>query len=223
MRARGSETSDIYGILPVKALSSAKRRLACCLSPAGRRVLMLHLYVAALGALLDVLPAEQVAVVSHDRDVLALARSRRARALLQCSYGLNQAVSEGQTWAADAGAGALLVLLADLPLVGADALREMLARRPSADRSVVLAPGQRGGTHALYVRPLGWLPFAFGAGSFERHASAALGAGAQISVYHSPALALDVDLEDDLDRALVLRPDLAERLKHERDSHIRHP
>jgi len=213
---------DIYGILPVKSLGRAKRRLAGCLSPAGRRQLMLALYMTGLDALTAALPAMQVAVVSHDETVLDVARRRGAYALPQAGYGLNAALEEGRAWALGQGARAVLALLADLPLVSGVELQAMI-ERSAGGREAILAPGQRGGTHALLLRPADWLAFAFGPNSFARYAARVRAAGGRLVVYASQALAFDIDLPEDWIEAQRLRPALTHMVLDATDRDLRHP
>jgi len=192
-----------FGILPVKSFRFAKQRLSSQLSPAARRALSQQLFQIAMQALCEVLPAGQIVVVSRDAEVLRMARQCSAQPLHQTSHGLNQALAEGEQWAMAAGADALLVLLADLPLVTGAALQEMLAKS-AGGQEAILARGQRGGTHALWVRPPGWLPFTFGTDSFARFTHHVSQAGARMVIHDSPALALDVDLPEDLERWATL-------------------
>ena len=197
----------VFGILPAKSLRYAKLRLSSHLALHARRELSIELFQIAMRAMGEVLPAGQIVVVSCDEMVLEMADQHGVSALHQSSQGLNHAVQEGQEWAIEAGAEALLIMLADLPLVTGDALWKMLAQS-TGGREAILARGQRGGTHALFLRPPGWLPFTFGQGSLARYVSRVSEAGAQLVIHDSPALALDIDLPEDLKQWAMLRPDL---------------
>jgi len=87
---------------------------------------------------------------------------------------------------------------ADLPLVSpadVNALIECAGDPPV----VVAAPDRRrDGTNALLVRPTGLIEYDFGPGSFQRHCERAKEAGARLEIFEHPALALDVDLPEDL-------------------------
>jgi len=63
-----------------------------------------------------------------------------------------------------------------------------------------LATDQQGdGTNAMFMRPPGLIPYAYGIGSFERHYQMAVEAGADVQVYRSDRMMLDVDLPSDLE------------------------
>ncbi len=64
---------------------------------------------------------------------------------------------------------------------------------------MVLAPDrQEDGTNILQVNPPGYIPFAFGVGSFRRHVMLAEESGATVKIYRSDRAALDIDTPDDL-------------------------
>jgi 2-phospho-L-lactate guanylyltransferase len=65
---------------------------------------------------------------------------------------------------------------------------------------VVIAPSRRlDGTNALFLRPPGLIPFAFGPGSLEQHQQAARAMGLEPVIYRSPTTALDLDVPMDLE------------------------
>jgi 2-phospho-L-lactate/phosphoenolpyruvate guanylyltransferase len=124
---------------------------------------------------------------------------------------LNRALEAARQKAIDAGAEAVLVLPADLPLATQDDLHALIAparRHSSPARSdrgiearppaVVLAPSHDGGTNALLLRPPGAIPFAFGPQSFDRHRDLAQAAGCALTVVRTPSLTYDLDLPEDL-------------------------
>lgn len=203
--------SGIWAALPVKELSRAKQRLAACLSPAERRLLVLAMLQSTSEALAPSIPANQTIVVSSDPEVLEWARNRDLCAQRQISQGLNHAIGEVEQAVMRAGGEVFLVVLPDLPLLVPADIHQMLLCLDGT-RQVVLAAGQRGGTHALAIQPPGWLRFAFGPDSLQRHAAAVLAQGGKLSHYTTPGLSFDVDTVDDLKLALEVRPELRRHL-----------
>jgi 2-phospho-L-lactate guanylyltransferase len=111
---------------------------------------------------------------------------------------LNQALQQATRAAVGSGASAVLVVPADLPLVTADDLRQLveLAGTPPV---VVLAPDRRqSGTNAMLASPAGLIEYSFGPSSFDRHRALGIAAGARVLVCDRPGLALDLDLPEDL-------------------------
>lgn len=186
-----------WAIIPVKHLDSAKSRLGPAVSLSERVSLSLKMLGRVLAAVSDV---EQVTalVVSRDSRALGLAVSSGVQTLEDRWNGLNPCLEGAAQWCAGKGARSLLVLHADLPLITPGDIRALLDMGLSTP-SVVLAPCRRNeGTNALFMRPPGIIPFAFGPGSFTAHQKLAFQRLVAAAVYRSPTIALDLDTEEDL-------------------------
>jgi len=188
-----------WAIVPVKPLRRAKSRLGSVLGAEERLALSREMLNRVLEALVGVPEIERTLLVSRDSEAMALARHHGARTLSERPpIDLNQALQQATRAAVGSGASAVLVVPADLPLVTADDLRELvsLAESPPV---VVIAPDRRqAGTNALLASPAGLIEYAFGPSSFDRHRALALAAGARVLVCDRPGLALDLDLPEDL-------------------------
>lgn len=196
---------SLHAIVPVKALERAKSRLASTLAPMERQELVLELLGRVLATLArsDV---ERVWVISPDPLVHTLAAERGATPLMDGAGDLNGALEQARAEVRRSGAGALLVIPADVPLLAPTDVAALKALLVSG-ADVALAPDRAGqGTNALALRASVTLPFAFGENSAERHLRLAAARGLVARTYHSPALALDVDDPASLARyrALVL-------------------
>ena len=188
-----------WAIVPVKPMRRAKSRLGSVLGADERLALSREMLNRVLEALVGVPEIERTLLVSRDSEAMALARHHGARTLSERPpIDLNQALQQATRAAVGSGASAVLVVPADLPLVTADDLRELvsLAESPPV---VVIAPDRRqAGTNALLASPAGLIEYAFGPSSFDRHRALALAAGARVLVCDRPGLALDLDLPEDL-------------------------
>lgn len=187
---------DTWLIVPVKALDRGKSRLIGALNPQERRELSRRLFERVLAAARTAGVLAATVVVSRDEEVLALARCGGAVALLEEAHGLNRALEQARRYAIAAGAGAVLVLPADLPLVTPGDIRRLC--KDAEEKAVVVAASADGGTNALLLCPPDALKFRFGPDSFRRHIEAAKRAGLPIQVYESATLAVDVDRPEDL-------------------------
>jgi 2-phospho-L-lactate guanylyltransferase len=189
-----------WAIVPVKPLRRAKSRLSSVLGAEERLELSREMLNRVLEGLAKVPEIERTLLVSRDSEAMALARHHGARTLSERPpIDLNQALQQATRAAVGSGASAVLVVPADLPLVTADDLRQLvtLAESPPV---VVIAPDRRqAGTNALLASPAGLIEYAFGPSSFDRHRALALAAGARVLVCDRPGLALDLDLPEDLD------------------------
>ncbi len=188
-----------WAIVPVKPLRRAKSRLSSVLGAEERLELSREMLNRVLEALAKVPEIERTLLVSRDSEAMALARHHGARTLSERPpIDLNQALQQATRAAVGSGASAVLVVPADLPLVTADDLRELVSLAESLP-VVVIAPDRRqAGTNALLASPAGLIEYAFGPSSFDRHRALALAAGARVLVCDRPGLALDLDLPEDL-------------------------
>lgn len=190
---------NVWAIVPVKPLNRAKSRLAEVLPPEDREQLAAGLLERTVRLLLPMPEIHGVLVISRDTKALALVRELGAQTVQESgnpelNTALYRATNALPVW----GAGAALVVPADLPLLQAEDIASIvtLGRFPS---TVVLAPDRREeGTNLLFVRPPGLIPYAFGGPSFDEHRRLAREAGATLHVYRSERVGLDLDLPDDL-------------------------
>lgn len=190
---------SVVAVVPVKDLWGTKSRLKPILNPGARAGLTLYMMGRVIRALIGA-GIEKVAVVSPDPIVLRTAADHGASSLPQQSSGLNPALDEGRRWAVEAGASALLVLPADLPLLEAEDVKAVLAEMGD-EPSVVISPdAAKAGTNALLLRPPDALPFLFGEASYDAHVRAAVERGVPVEIHEHTHLAFDLDTADDLDR-----------------------
>ncbi len=181
-------------VMPVKAFSQGKLRLAPSLDPATRSELARAMATQVLRAA-DPL---RCIVVCDDEDVRAWAERSGAEVLWTPGVGLNGAVEAGVARAGDSGIGNAIVAHADLPLA------TELAWVAAFD-GVTLVPDRHGdGTNVICVPTRSGFRFAYGPDSFARHQAEAARLGLATRVVTDVHLGWDVDVPNDLD----LSPDL---------------
>jgi 2-phospho-L-lactate guanylyltransferase len=175
-------------LVPVKAFSKAKLRLAPALTAADRASLarsMATRVVQSAGAL-------PVAVVCDDREVAAWARGLGALVIWEPGRGLNGAVQEGVSRLASLGVGLVVVAAGDLPL--ATDLGWV-----TRFEGITIGPDRRhDGTNVISVPASAGFAFSYGPGSFSRHLEEARRLGTATRVVHSSLLAWDIDVPEDL-------------------------
>lgn len=185
-------------LVPVKALSEAKSRLATHLTRHQRENLVLDMLYHVLQVLQESRALDQVSVVSSDHHVLAQARYWGAQALLEAMPGHNAALHAAALHEQEMGASALLTIAADLPLLHPNDIRAMLTQ--STAYPVVLASSRDGiGTNAILTHPPLALPYLFGVNSLKHYRHAASQQHLNSTIYSSIGLGLDIDTIDDLD------------------------
>ena len=191
-------------LIPVKNLSWAKQRLAAVLDQAARTAL-------AQAMLYDVLTA------LHTWKTRPAGGGRHERSLrgdLAAEYefevipdpanpGETGAIEMATRMCVERGEDNTLVIPADIPLIQAWELEEVLKHAP-AEGSVLVPAGDGRGTNAAYRRPANLFPLRFGNDSFKPHHAAAKATGKPWLVLNLPGIAVDVDNPADLQQLLAL-------------------
>ena len=188
-------------VVLIKDFDEAKQRLRPALGTKSRRRL------ARRNALLAVQAAaagDHVLVVAGGEEVAEMAAAWGAEDVLlePREEGQNVAAERGLERAVEAGAGAVLLLSSDLPLVTHEAVRVMLesASRLKPPVAVAVPAIGRGGTNALYLRPPKAIGMFFGDDSLAKFREDAEAKHVRFVLHHSDALALDLDEPSDLAR-----------------------
>lgn len=176
-------------LVPVKSFAVAKRRLATVLPPVTRARLARSMAERVLAAAAP-LP---VAVVCDDPEVAAWAAQHGAAVVWAPGLGLNGAVEAGVGALGRQGHRRVIVAHGDLPLATSLA---WLAAFPG----MTLVPDYRDdGTNVVCVPSDAGFRFAYGPGSFRRHAAKARRLGLAVRVVRDPRLGRDIDLPADLE------------------------
>jgi 2-phospho-L-lactate/phosphoenolpyruvate guanylyltransferase len=185
---RSSEVAPAAVLVPIKAFTRAKLRLAPALD-AGARALLAEQMAGRVLAAAAPLP---VTVVCDDGAVADWAVARGAAVVWTPGLGLNGAVQAGADALAAAGHLRVVVAHADLPLA------EGFGRVTGGDGVVVVPDRHDDGTNVLTVPAGAGFTFAYGPGSFRRHLAEADRLGLGVEVRRIPELMWDVDLPADL-------------------------
>ncbi|TMC84711.1 MAG: 2-phospho-L-lactate guanylyltransferase [Chloroflexi bacterium] len=187
-------------VVLVKDFDSAKQRLTPALGTRSRRTLArrnAHLAVSAAAA------GGHVLVVTGSDEVAEMAVAWGADVLVEPHEdGQNIAARRGIEQAQARGAGAVLLLSSDLPLVTPDAVARLLraAAQHASPVAVAVPAIGRGGTNALYLRPPDVIGLHFGDESLAQFQEDAEAREVEFVVFHSEAMALDLDEPSDLAR-----------------------
>ena len=171
-------------VVPLKRADERKTRLAGILSPAERTDLSERLARRVIDCLSAHPDVPQVFALSPDPVAGAQWVQDRGR-------GLNAELAAfRETWIA----ANVLVIHADLPLLGPDDISALIAAAKGG--RIALAPDRHGqGTNAAALPAGSRLAFRFGPGSFAAHIGQAAGHAVPV---HRPGLALDIDDPADL-------------------------
>jgi 2-phospho-L-lactate guanylyltransferase len=180
---------DGWGVLvPVKAFSAAKARLAPALDP-DRRALMARSMATRVVLAADPLP---VAVVCDDLEVAAWAESLGATVFWEPRRGLNGAVESGVARLAAGGTSNVIVVHGDLPFAHD-------LPRLAGFAGITLVPDRReDGTNVVCLPASSGFRFSYGPGSFARHRAEARRIHMDLQILHIASLAWDVDVPEDI-------------------------
>lgn len=184
-------------ILPAQRFEHAKSRLADVWTRAERARNAQWMLERVLTSIKSCGAIGQTTVLSDDAEVRAVAEAHGAQAQKDHpkiqGHGA-QLRAFGDALPADE---ALLILMSDLPLLDADALRAFLASCAAAD--VVLAPDRHDmGTNAAYFATHAHRRLHFGhEDSFLRHRGD-LATNARLRIHRAPAFQYDLDAPEDL-------------------------
>ena len=186
-------------LVPVKALAQGKSRLSVCLSPEARHALSRAMLTDVLTSARDAAGVDRVVVVSSDPTLLQLAHQLGAETVNEgYPRGLNGAAAVGTEFCMQLGATAVLILLADLPLVTANDV-ELIFRQINGGPQLVIVPCKEGeGTNALLRVPPEVVPTRFGGPSLEAHRNVAREYHIACQTIEIPHIAFDIDSSEDL-------------------------
>ena len=184
----GRAAPEAVVLMPVKAFSRAKKRLAPVLSPEGRAALAREMAEHVIKAAKP-LP---VVVVCDDEEVADWSENLGARALREPGLGLNGAVNVAVSQLDGEGYRRLVVVHSDLP-------RASKLGWLADIEGIALVPDRReDGTNAISLPAGAGFHFSYGPGSFLRHQDEARRTGLRWAVVRDPELAWDVDFPTDM-------------------------
>lgn len=202
---------SLWAIVPVKPLRRGKTRLASVLTEDEREILNLSLIGHTLDILTKINGIDEILVISSDTAVLALAREKGARTVMEDGNpGLNTALHRATMVAQMFAVQGVLVLPSDLPLLTVTDVEKIVSEAENAP-VVVIAPDRRNeGTNALLIKPIGLISYKFGDNSFEKHCQQAKKFNLPLKIIQSETIGLDLDIPEDLEHFQMFE----ERQKH---------
>jgi 2-phospho-L-lactate guanylyltransferase len=191
-------------LIPVKNLSGAKQRLASILDQPARTKLAQAMLEDVASAIHGWKNRPPVAFVSSDPYAVNLASKYRFEVIPDpANPGETGAIEMATRVCLERGAGFTLVIPADIPLIQAWELGEIVKQAPT-EGSVLVPAGDGRGTNAVLRRPADLFPLRFGNDSFKPHHAAAQATGKPCVVLQLPGIAVDVDNPSDLQQLISL-------------------
>lgn len=203
-------------LVPIKDTATAKQRLAGVLDQAARTELARAMLHDVLTALRNWENRPAVGIVTGDSYATNLAEEYGFEVIPDADNpGETGAIEMATQVCVEHGVNETLVIPADIPLIQASELEEILRNAP-AEGSVLVPAGDGRGTNAALRRPADLFPLKFGNDSFKPHHAAALATGRPCVVLKLPGIAADVDNPADLLQLISLPGETrAQRLARE--------
>jgi 2-phospho-L-lactate guanylyltransferase len=185
-------------LIPVKGLANAKQRLASLLDQPTRTKLAQAMLFDVLETLGTWVSRPEVSIVTNDPFAVELAGRFQFEIIADnANRGETDAIEMATRFCESRGVDSTLVIPADIPLIQASELEQILEAAPAG--GTVLVPATDGrGTNAAWRRPAGLFPLRFGNDSFKPHLAAARATQKPCVVLSLPGIALDIDNPSDL-------------------------
>ena len=203
-------------LVPIKDTAAAKQRLAGVLDQAARTELARAMLHDVLTTLHNWEKRPAVGIVTSDSYATKLAAEYGFEVIPDPDNpGETGAIEMATRVCVERGVAETLVIPADIPLIQASELEEVLRQAPP-EGSVLVPAGDGRGTNAALRRPANLFPLKFGNDSFKPHHAAAQATGKPCVVLKLPGIAVDVDNPADLLQLISLPGETrAQRLARE--------
>lgn len=185
-------------LVPIKDTATAKQRLAAVLDQTSRTELAQAMLHDVLSALHNWQGRPAVGIVTGDSYASCLAAEYGFEVIAdRDNPGETGAIEMATRVCVERGVEFTLVIPADIPLMEAWEVEEILRQAP-AEGSVLVPAWDGRGTNAALRRPGDLFPLRFGNDSFKPHHAAAQATGKPCVVLQLPGIAVDVDNPADL-------------------------
>lgn len=187
-------------LIPIKDTVLAKTRLKGLLSAEERQRLVWAMFEDVAAAVVESRGADRIVMVTSADSAVQHGRSRGWEILLEESQSSE---SDSVDWAskllASQGADSVLRLPADVPLISAADVTDLLEVELNAPAALIVPSRDGTGTNAILRTPPCLFRSHFGPNSFSLHREEASRVGAQFIVKQNYRLALDIDDPADLE------------------------
>ena len=194
---------NVAALMPVKGFRNAKQRLSSVLSSDARELLAETMFCDVLRQVRIARGLVAVFVVTGDEKVAAIAAAAGAQVIREAEEtGETSAVDFARWQLKRAGFEAVLIIPADMPLVRALDIEEVLAHVPEGAKApyALLVPSHdRLGTNALLLAPPDVIKLGFGYDSFNFHMGQVMAQDLPARYMENLHIALDIDEPKDLE------------------------
>ncbi len=183
----------------MKETIGAKQRLSTAVPLHLRSEFALIMLEDVLDAVSQIRELAGIAVVTLDTRATSLAQRYGARILTtNARGGHTAAVAAAARLLAEEGAGGMMQLPGDIPLVTAAEISQILSMHRSGPSFTIIPSHDELGSNTVIVSPPTAVPLTFGVDSFFPHLRTARRCGIDPLVIRIPGIGRDIDNPDDL-------------------------
>jgi len=188
-----------YILIPIKDLSQAKLRLAGLMTQEERTLLAWAMLEHTFAEVTKVQNVARIAVVTSYEPALEVAERYGMQMVVETEQiSESESVDFGSRRLEQLGAGAVLRIPIDLPLITAEDIERVLARDVPGPSTVIVPSRDGAGTNAILRRPGTLFQSHFGPDSLEKHLAEARLINAQCEIIHLDRISLDIDEPADI-------------------------
>lgn len=181
-------------LVPLKNPANAKTRLSGILSPEQRSKLVLAMFHDVAAALSGARLADGIFIATSYEPVAELAKGFGFSVYREESQiSESHSVDEASRWLKNQGFSLVLRLPADIPLVRAEDIDELLAIELGPPGSLMVPSRDGTGTNAIARTPPDLFPSHFGPNSLFLHKAEAAQLNAKVVVHLNDRIGLDID------------------------------
>jgi 2-phospho-L-lactate guanylyltransferase len=204
--ALATTAANIWAVIPVKERSAAKQRLAPAVPAQLRQQLALTMLEDVLSAVSKAQGLAGILMVTLDAQASDLAQRYGARILRDgADQGHTGAVAAAARFLAGEGAGGMMQLPGDIPLVTPEEVSLVLAKHKAAPSFTIVPSHDDFGSNTIVVSPPTAVPLSFGDDSFFPHLKTAQRCGIDPQIVRLPGIGRDIDNADDLNAVAAIR------------------
>jgi len=206
------ELSNASLVIPMKPLVNAKMRLLPMIDDITRQSVALAMFDHVCRVAVEVFNASDCKVLGGDTLVQQISQNYGIGFTEDRGHDLNSSISLALMEAWDADVKGVLVIPADVPMLSANDLNDLLIASDDLTQPVGTMAMADGGTNAMFWPAGVNFPPSFGEHSFSRFKAFTAASGKPLVSVNAAGLVFDVDTVEDLYYAEANIPEFSEKL-----------
>ncbi len=192
-------SKTVCAVVPIKAIATAKSRLADVLTADERKALVAAMAKDVIGALKNCSAIDHVIIITDDNEVVRLARKLGCIIWPQGpEEGLSAAMNHAASRLRSLQVSTMISVHGDLPLANAKAFDGLLKKVNDQSQVMLLPSDLDDGTNVVVTSPPDILTFNYGQNSYYRHLDYCLRRNIHVATLWDDDLDLDIDTAADI-------------------------